>query len=324
MDPPIGVSVTRVNNSHRWILGSSIICERVEYPKLQPTNAIVHWQDGGNTFYLRENTEPSTLTGNSEIDRIHLAGTSAAAWSIGNHAICKVHGWREGLQLEANTIQFVRENAPGVPVPEVIYSWIDHDLNRTFLITKRVSGQTLEQAWPRLSSSQRIQIAEDIARYCATLATKTSSLFETVSGCGVRESRLSQQNHPSLPSWFRSAIGPFSLDAMVAHMKRISTQPPPDIDAPFYFYHADLGPTNIMISGDGSVVTAIIDWESGAYYPRFWIATKPIASSAYWLECPTDDPRLWGKLLGEALKANGFQPSDKIWLSWVSAIKLPS
>lgn len=189
---------------------------------------------------------------------------------------------------------------------------------------KRVSGQTLDQAWPRLSSSQRIQIADDIARYCATLATKTASLFETVSGCGVNESRLSQYDHPSLPTWFRSIIGPFSLDAMVAYMKRIFTQPPPDIDAPFQFYHADLGPTNIMISGDGSVVTAIIDWESGAYYPRFWIATKPIASSVYWLECPTDDPKLWGKLLGEALKANDFQPSDKIWLSWYSAIKLPS
>lgn len=65
MDPLIGVSVTRVN-SHRWIFGSSIICERVEDPKLKPTNAIVHWQDGSSTLYLRENTESLALIGDSE------------------------------------------------------------------------------------------------------------------------------------------------------------------------------------------------------------------------------------------------------------------
>lgn len=53
-------------------------------------------------------------------------------------------------------------------------------------------------------------------------------------------------------------------------MKRASTEPPPDIDALFHFYHADLdlGPTNIMVSADDGVITAIIDWELAAYHPR--------------------------------------------------------
>ena len=322
MVPPIEVSVTRVE-PRRWILGSEIICEKVGNQKLKPANAIISWQDGGSTFYLRGNTDSSTLAGDAETDRIHFAGTSAAVWSIGENAICKVHAWCEGLELEADTIQFVRQHAKEVPVPEVLYTWIDHKLNRTFLIMKRVSGQTLEQAWPRLSSSQRIQIADDIARYCVILAKNTSSMFKSVSGGGVYESRLMDDPPPSHPTWLPMTVSPFSSKALIAYMKKISTQPPPDIDNTFHFYHADLGPTNIMISSDGSVVTAIIDWESGAYYPRFWIATKPAASSVYWLECNTDEPKLWGELLTKGLQANNFKSLDTIWLSWILAIKSP-
>ena len=188
---------------------------------------------------------------------------------------------------------------------------------------KRVSGQTLEQAWPRLSSSQRIQIADDIARYCVILAKNTSSLFESANGGSVFESRLMDDPPPSHPTWLPRTVGPFSSKALAAFMKRISTQPPPEIGDTFHFYHADLGPKNIMISADGSVVTAIIDWESGAYYPRFWIATKPAASCVYWLDCPTDNPKLWSELLTEALKANDFKPLDTIWRSWILARKSP-
>lgn len=37
----------------------------------------------------------------------------------------------EGLELEADTIQFVRQYAGEVPVTEVVYDWIDHELNRS-------------------------------------------------------------------------------------------------------------------------------------------------------------------------------------------------
>lgn len=90
-------------------------------------------------------------------------------------------------------------------------------------------------------------------------------------------------------------------------MKRASTEPPPDIDALFHFYHADLGPTNIMVSADDGVITAIIDWELAAYHPRVWITTKTVVSSAYWLECATDEPNLWGEVLGKALEVEGFK-----------------
>ncbi|KAJ2904551.1 hypothetical protein MKZ38_007750 [Zalerion maritima] len=279
MSPPIADSITRISPS-RWILGSSMICERVTNPAPKPANAIIDWQDGGDTFYLRKRAANHLSGGDAGIDRMHVGGLQQLF----------------GLELEANTIRFVEEKTSEVPVPEVVYSWIDHDLSRTFFITKRVGGQPLERAWPQLSSHQRTRIAHDIARFGVILASNTSSQFETVTGCGVYEARLRESAHPSHPTWLPRTLGPYSLEDIRAHMANISTERPPDIDLPFHFYHADLRPTNIMISEDGNRVTGIIDWESAAYYPQFWVATKPVYAGAFWLECETDEPKLWGQL----------------------------
>lgn len=207
MLPPITVSTARIG-PHRWTLGSSTICERIGNSEAKPASALIDWQDGSDTFYLRSRTPNDLSGGDSEIDRMHVGGTSAAVWCLGENAFCKVHAWREGLELEANTIRFVEEMAPEVPVPEIIYSWIDHDLSRTFLITKRVKGQTLERVWPRLSARQRIEIAEGIARFCVILAANTSSRFETVTKCGVYEARFMESPPPSHPTWLPRILGP--------------------------------------------------------------------------------------------------------------------
>jgi aminoglycoside phosphotransferase (APT) family kinase protein len=235
---------------------------------------------------------------------------------------CKVHAWYKGLELEANIIRFVTENALSMPVPEVIHSWINRDLNRTFLITKQVTGQTLEEAWPQLSSSQHTQIAEKIARYYATLATRTSSHFETVTRCGVFKPRLIENTQQSHPIWLPRTLGPFSSEGIVTYMTNMSAEPPPDINTPFILYHANLGPTNIIVSKNSNVITGIIDWESAAYYPRFWVATKPIIASAFWLESTTIEPKLWGKLLGQALEAMSYKRLDTIYRNWNNTRRL--
>ena len=124
MTPPIGTSVHCLTPD-RWILGSSKVCERAS--TRIPPNAIISWEDGEGTFYLRERVEEDDflLTENSiETGSVHQGGTSAAIWSIGSSAFCKVKAWCEGLESENDTIQFVVRNAPGVPVPEVIHSWV--------------------------------------------------------------------------------------------------------------------------------------------------------------------------------------------------------
>lgn len=297
-----------------------MICEQIPNAERKPAGAMTSWQDGDSTFYVRQKTAHDTSGGDAEIDRIHVGGTSAAVWLLGENAFCKAHAWREGLQLEADNIRFVQTHAPGVPVPDILFSCIDRDLNRTFLITRRAKGRTLEQAWPQLTSPQRTLLAQDVARFCVALAVNTSSRFETVNGCGVWESRLMGDAPPSHPTWLPRMLGPFSLQDMQAHMAHMSTQPFPDIDPLFCLYHADLGPTNIMVSEDSNLISAIIDWESVAYYPRFWVATKPAFCGAFNLECETDDPKLWGQLLGQALEDNGYKRQAASFLQWNSGL----
>ncbi|KAJ0160869.1 hypothetical protein CTA2_7162 [Colletotrichum tanaceti] len=323
MDPPIEVSVVRINSS-RWILGSLIVCEKVDDPDSKPADAIADWQDGDSTFYLRKRWANESSKGDVDADRIHVGGTSSAVWCLAGNAFCKVHAWCQGLGPEADNIRFVRDKAPAVPIPALVHAWIDHDLNRTFLITKRVEGQTLERAWPQLSLDQRTQIAHEMARFCVTLAANTSSRFETVTGCGVYEPRLMESAPQSHPTWRPRTLGPFSQEALHDYMTNISTSPAPDIDPQFHFYHADLGPTNIMVSevhGDRVTVTGIIDWESAAYYPRFWVATKPVTAGAFYLECETDEPKLWGQLLGQALETNGYERLDTAFRSWNGPVR---
>jgi hypothetical protein len=104
------------------MLGSSKVCERVTTPIL--SNAIISWQDGDGTFYLRERVEGDLLLPEdaSETGLVHKGGTSAAVWRIGVNAFCKVKAWREGMELERKTIGFVRGKALEVPVPEVIHT----------------------------------------------------------------------------------------------------------------------------------------------------------------------------------------------------------
>jgi Ser/Thr protein kinase RdoA (MazF antagonist) len=107
---------------------------------------------------------------------------------------------------------------------------------------------------------------------------------------------------------------------MRVYMTEISAALVPDIDPLFHFYHADPGPTNIMVSEDGNRITGIIDWESAAYYPRFWVATKPVTAAAFYLECETDERKFWGHLLGQALETHGFARLNAAFRRWRNSV----
>ena len=285
------------------------MCERATIKN--SSNAIISWEDGEGTYYLRERVEEDDLLlpGNSiETGLVHQGGTSAAVWSIGTSAFCKVKAWCEGLELENDTIQYVARNAPGVPVPEVIHSWVDHEWNRSFLILKRVGGHTLHDAWPQLSLRQQSQIASQIGKYCSKLAGITSHQFESAIHHGVLEAYLIVDAEPSHSSWKPRPLGLFSLEDFKCYFLRQSTTYYPDV-GPFHFYHADLGPGNIMVSREGNV-EGILDWESAGFYPRYWIASKPMRSAGFYLKSTKGTKReAWRDLLGIMLKKEGFEPA---------------
>lgn len=119
-------------------------------------------------------------------------------WLVGNEAVCKVHAWKKGLQLKSETIAFVREQAPTIPIPEVIYSWVDESIDRSFLIMRRIRARTLDSAWLQLNHQQRLNIATEVAAHTATLVRITCDRFQSISGYGIGIARLMQDyNHHS-------------------------------------------------------------------------------------------------------------------------------
>ena len=103
-------------------------------------------------------------------------------------------------------------------------------------------------------------------------------------------------------------------------MTTISSEPPPELDKSFHFYHPDLGPTNILVSDNGNGVAAIIDCEAAAYFPRFWVTTKPACNWAFRLQSTTDTEKDgWAKLLVSALEMKGFNSLSTTYLKWNKA-----
>ena len=103
------------------------------------------------------------------------------------------------METEAKTLGYVLDKFD-IPAPEILFDWIDRDSSRSFLILKRVKGETLQQAWPSLSDHKCHQIAEQVAQYCETLAEETSDSLESVTGCGILDPYLLPGRPKSAPS----------------------------------------------------------------------------------------------------------------------------
>jgi len=314
MDPPIGHSVTFISPD-QWTMGTLWFCEKVTGPA--PTDTVVTWEDGDSTFALRPQSKTNSHTlGDTETTKFHDCGTSAALWNIGQNVICKVKSWAEGMELEADTIQAVRDEIPSVPVPEVIYSWLDKAWNRSYLLLKRVSGQTLEDAWPKLSTGQVKKIAVDLAKYTSTLSEFTSRQLKTINGCGVHDEDhlFGSPDLDTTPSW-KPVIRPvFTCETVTTYLRNLGGEEPPPLgkEPLFYFYHPDMGPTNVFVSVSGPKeedvhITAIIDWEAAAYYPLWWIYLKPQVSAGFALGSVQDSEQWdWVCRLSDAMIDEGF------------------
>lgn len=313
MNPPIEQSVicTRPN---RWLLGTRYVCDVLD---TIPNDAIAHWQAAGNTYCIRTSTadvDESLRTGDTKSNLCHHAGTSAAVWNFGGIFV-KVKAWQNGMQLESDTIQFVNRMS-SIPTPEIIYSWRDEKWDRSFLILRALEGNTLAEAWGSLTTSQRTSVADTIAKYCDTLALLTSERLETANGNAVLEPFLAALPPASHPSWKPQTFGPLSSTELQSILSRYA-----DFEghlATFNFYHADLGPKNILVARDGSIA-GVIDWESAAYYPKFWLGTKPLVSAGFQL--PGKEGKAWAFQLARSLEKEGFLSDMQKYQAWQSAFR---
>ena len=295
-------------SQNSWLIGS-MVCERTNTKP--PDDAIAAWEEDQYAYILRtpkdnEIASPPLIELSDTMKIVHEGGTESVVWTIGRQAFCKVKIHIANQESEANTIHFVQKVAPQISTPDVIHTWTERD--RSFLLLKRIQGSTLRDAWTHLTPSQRTTAVETVARYCDLLARHTSPKLRSVTGKPLLE--------PFLAIHKSELIGPLTHEDCLRHFSFPSPDCPA-LEAEFPFYHPDLGPSNIIISSDGSVA-GIIDWEAAGYYPRFWIATKPAFSPGLDFDPPVAgfEDAEWRRRLRAELEKLGFPQAGVWYMNW--------
>jgi hypothetical protein len=161
-----------------------------------------------------------------------------------------------------------------------------------------------------------------VALFCEKLASKTATKLQNSSGGGVLEPFLARKRDFAVPSWIPQPFGPLSPAELHTYLTNLNPDMQLEVGETFHFYHADLGPTNILISDDGEI-NGIIDWESAGFYPRFWIGTKPLVSAGFYLNPGQDwiKRKAWSVLFAACLEQRGFKPQVEVYKSWKAAVE---
>ena len=294
-----------------------MVCRRIE-EGAKPENALMTWQDMDETFGLYRRDVPLTeddIAGDWQTGLIH-ENSCRSVWQITPNIIVRIHPWIEGVELEYDTLVWISENAPDVPTAKAIYSWIDRDWNRDFLIMERVPGLMLETVWPRLNETQVRGIARQVAEYCTILGQLTSPYCERATGAYITGGNLLPRTIAAkeLEFWMPFIHDErYTVERLTELLTKLGNEPCPNIGEVFHFYNSDLSPTNIFVSEPSDqtetpTVTALIDWECAAFYPHWFLSTVPLLSPAFHLpiETAADPNANWSWILTDELEAEGW------------------
>ncbi|RDL37567.1 uncharacterized protein BP5553_05000 [Venustampulla echinocandica] len=267
-----------------WSIGSLMLCEKVEEGQKVPSDVVCSWSDEGKTYCIRKRPTPRiTIDGEPKGDILTgrvSRGYNAALWMLSPNVFCKVKSWAEGLTTEASTIRFVNKHVPSIPTEEIICEWIDQKWKRTVMLSRRVAGTRYNEAWPRLTIIQRLQVAHEVAGHFKELAKHESDYVETVSG-GAIAGQYSLRIRETLPAWKPRIESRVSQEDHFEYLKRQDEGIEPlDADDPFVLQHVDCGPKHFFVTIptdplEAPKVTAIMYWEGAGYLPKWRVATEP-------------------------------------------------
>lgn len=285
-------------DSNTWLIGG-LVLHRSPYPSDTAT-----WNDDSDnsSYTLTESPHPTpsaTEPDSPFIKLVHEAGDESAVWSIGNNAFCKARYTQEGVTPESVTLNFVRDQKPSFKVPKVLHHAFGHD--RSYLFLQRVPGRTLDTAWPTLNDYWRRHYVDAVVNVCKEMSEWKGHRFRGVDNQHIPEYYLVVPRGSDDFSTLQTGCEAIDMDC-----------------SSFVFYHADLGPTNIIVEDEpssGSV--GIIDFEISGYFPRGWIRTKFRLSSGMDLSDEASDrPGWWRSEVQKALEANGFDDFSQAWMEW--------
>ncbi|KAJ5971630.1 uncharacterized protein N7479_001548 [Penicillium vulpinum] len=207
-----------------------------------------------------------------------------------------------GATSEATTLAFVHEQKPHFETPRVLHD--ARDDTRSYLFLSRVPGRTLGDAWPTLDETWKHRYVEAVVKTCETLAGWKGDVLGGVDGKSIPEQYLTQ----------RGTVMDFRPEKLTEVCQLMGMD-----CSTFVFYHADLGPGNIIVEDvpkDGTI--GIIDWEIAGYVPRGWIRTKFRLISGLDLPNPGagEETHWWRSEVQKLLEKRGFEDHSADWASW--------
>lgn len=224
----------------------------------------------------------------SHVKLFYEAG-NRGAWSLGSRYILKDRGPSCPTWEVPNT-QFLREQT-SIPVPDIVESWEEGD--RMFILMRRIPGESLDKAWPNLSTDEKERIAKQTAEYLQQLRKLQSDKIQSLGDHPVYDNFLFISKKDGLPH------GPLASDdelwdvmkrglGKIPEAAQIRLRQSMPSARPYTFTHGDLTDVNIMVE-NGSL-TGIIDWERSGYFPVWWeYASTSISNSK--------DDREWKAIL---------------------------
>ncbi|KAM7212945.1 phosphotransferase enzyme family protein [Rhypophila decipiens] len=204
---------------------------------------------------------------------------------------------------EGQCLWALRHALPNFPVPE-IYGWT-HDGGEVFIFMELVQDVTLEDRWDDLDRTERTGICTQLRSLLAVLrslrhAPDDGLFLGHVNREPLGDIVFTNENRP--PAGPFQSVAEFhewlSLQirtGLEAHWPGKQPWEIPDPyrdglpdDAEVVFTHADLHPSNIIVSRDSPCeIVALIDWRQSGWYPEYWECCKALYTAevhSEWME----------------------------------------
>ncbi|KAF2254226.1 hypothetical protein BU26DRAFT_415924 [Trematosphaeria pertusa] len=313
-------------DANSWLIGDWILTRSSPPLPLDITSTSnpLGWLDEAEnasyTFtYSSPPPPPATTLDTPYIKPTYDCSGGRAFFSIGTKVVCKIRQLEHfdiTVTSELDTLSYVCAKRPtSFTTPRIVHAFETAD--RSFLFMTRVPGRTLAAAWRELSEEKRQSYAEAVVCAIKEMMGWESSVVGGIDGKGIWEPYLQ-----------RSEEDTFDVIAIRTACEQLGM----DMQAPFVFYHANLGPTNVLLlDGPGPTMTSsstsppqpaigIIDFEIAGFFPKDWIATKFSVSCGLNLEFEAEgeheDPYWWRRTVGRRLYKSGLREVGREYMKW--------
>ncbi|KAI0133663.1 hypothetical protein BJ170DRAFT_699589 [Xylariales sp. AK1849] len=166
------------------------------------------------------------------------------------------------IRREIEAMEYVRSRT-AIPMPIILDKSInDNDDAESFILMKRIPGQQLQEAWPKLDENARIRTTHELHSYI-----RSCTAFDHLILAGLGPALMGQ--HTIIGSTTCPHVGHLSLTfpdltgSLNIVISRWTTMTLSSI-------HADLSGENILVDPVSGSVTGIIDWEMAGFWPQWW------------------------------------------------------